>query len=307
MNELFLIFLIAGSDYRISSDHFQVESSPGLRRLSELVLKNAEEEYAEIQKMVPVSIKEKITIKIASNLSEYESLQPEGYRAPTWSVGIAYPKKGIIILRGDDTNGPDEILRTFRHELAHIFLHNFSKEKIPKWFSEGFSMYFEERGGLSRSLRLIRQAFSNSYIDIYTLEEGFPDNPVDIQNAYLTSSEFFSYLLSKIGEEGLFKVLELVKSGLDFRFAIYKVAGQTVSDIEKDFKKTTRFRYAWLPIITSSTTIWILLTMLFIYVFIVKKRKTETRLEIMRAEEDMLLLKRFEEDTKDEDSKRYLN
>lgn len=307
MNILFIILLLAGSDYRIESSHFVVESNSDLKRLSESVLKNAEEQFNEIQKMMPLSLEDKISIRIALGLKEYEAFQPDGFRAPTWSIGIAYPSRRLIVLRGDATNGPEEILRTLRHELAHIFLHNFSDKKIPKWFSEGFSMYFEERGGLSRGLKLIRQAFSNSYIDIDTLEDGFPDNPIDIQNAYLTSSEFFSYLLSIVGESGLYKIFEMVKGGLDFRYAIYKVAGKTVSDIEKDFKKTTRFKYAWLPLITSSTTLWIFLTGLFVYVFVVKKRRTNRRLDIMRAEENLTLLKRFEEEEKSDGSGRYIN
>ncbi len=295
------IFLLLLCGYRTESANFVIESDDSLKRLAESVKENAETQYSEIQKMMPFEQKSKITVRIAGSMKEYEALQPEGYRAPTWSVGIAYPSKRLVVLRGDATHGPDEILRTFRHELAHVFLHNYSGMKIPKWFSEGFSMYFEDRGGLGRSFRLMKQAFSNSYIDIDTLEDTFPDNPVDIQNAYLTSAEFFSFMLSKIGEEGLYRVFENVGRGLDFRYSIYKVAGKTVSDMEKEYKKSSRFRYAWLPVITSSTTLWLLLTFLFIYVFVVKKRRTGKKLEIMKMEEELILLDRFEKESKNED------
>ncbi|MCX7958024.1 MAG: peptidase MA family metallohydrolase [Deltaproteobacteria bacterium] len=279
-----------------------------MKRLADSVRKTAESQYNEIKKIMPVSFSGKITVRIALSLREYESLQPEGHKAPVWSVGIAYPAKNLIVLRGDATHGPDEILRTFRHELAHIFLHNYSDKKIPKWFSEGFSMYFEDEGGLIRSFKLMRQAFSNGYIDIDTLEEDFPDNPVDVQNAYLTSSEFFSFMLSRIGEEGLYKVFENVGQGMDFRYAIYKVSGKTVSEMENEFRKSTRFRYGWVPVITSSTTLWVLLTFLFIYVFIIKKRRSEKRLELMRLEENLILLKKFDEEKReDEDGKGLIN
>lgn len=308
MNSVFYVILFTLSVYSKGSQHYIVESDQDLKRLADTIIEVAESQYNEIRRIMPVEFEKKITIKIAGSLKEYESLQPEGYRAPIWSVGIAYPEKGLIILRVDSAYSMDDILKTFRHELAHIFLHNFSNKKIPKWFSEGFSMYFEERGSLARSFRLMRQAFANSYIDIDTLEDSFPDDPVDVHNAYLTASEFFSYLLSEIGEEGLYRVLEYVKEGADFRYAIYKVSQKTVSEMERDFKKTSRFRYAWLPVITSSTTLWILLTLFFIYVFVVKKRRTDERLEVMRAEEYQALMEKFEEiDKKSQDPNRYLN
>jgi|GEM_PF-2359601 len=305
MDILLIIILSLTTNYNISTEHFTIESDKGLKRLADSIIKTSEQQYLEISKMMPVHFEQRIDIKVAGSLKEYESFQPEGYKAPTWSVGIAYPKKRLIVLRGDATQGPDEILRTLRHELAHIFLHNFSDRKIPKWFSEGFSMYFEDKRGLSRSFRLMRQAFTNSYIDIDTLEDSFPDNPLDVQNAYLTSSEFFSYLLSEIKEEGLYKVFEYVKEGLTFKLAIYRVSGKTVTEIEREFKRTSRFRYAWLPAITSTTTIWIFLTFLFLYVFVIKKRQTAMRLEIMREEENQLLLKELDDKNERDYNKSY--
>lgn len=305
---MFLFFLLVGAaDFRIESQHFVIESRRDLKRLAESVMKTAEEQYESAKKMMPLTFSGKIIVRIADSMSEYESLQPKGMSAPRWSVGIAYPKRREIVLRGDSTHGPDEILRTFRHELAHIFLHNFSERQIPLWFSEGFSMYFEASGGLPRGIRLIRQALANEYIDIERLENALPDNPVDIHNAYLTASEFFSYLLSQIGEVGLYKVFEYLGEGNDIRYAIYMVSGKTLSEMERDFRRSARFRYAWLPVITSSTTLWILLTILFIYVFVVKRRRTELRLEAMRAEEERILLEGLESEEALEEQKRYLN
>lgn len=307
MNILLLFLIIGATDFKIESQHFIIESKTDLKRLSESVMNTAEKQYESIKKMMPVSLDSKITVKIAASMSEYESMQPDGAKAPTWSVGIAYPKRRLVVLRGDFSHGPNEMLKTFRHELAHIFLHNYSDRQIPIWFSEGFSMYFEDRGGLGRNFSLIRQAFSNEYIDIEKLTDGFPNNPVDIHNAYLTASEFFSYLLSQIKEEGLYRVFEYLGKGDDIKYAIYKVSGKTLSEIERDFKRSARFKYAFLPVITSSTTLWIFLTILFIYVFIVKKRRADTKLEVMRAEEEMLLNKKFESEAFTEEKKKYLN
>jgi hypothetical protein len=305
MELLLLLLILADSPFKVESEHFVVESSYELKRLSRSVLEEAEKEYYEISRMMPVSFDGRITIRIAGSLTEYERMQPEGSSAPTWSQGIAYPKKRLLILRGSGITSVDDIMKTLRHELAHIFLHNYSSKEIPRWFSEGFSMYFEERGGLTRGFKLIRQAFSNSYIDLDKLEDGFPEDPIDVQNAYLTSSEFFAYLLSVIKEEGLYKVFEYVKEGLDFKFAIYRVSGKSITELEKGFHKSVRFKYAWLPVITSSSTLWILLTTLFIYVFIVKKRRTSDRLKIMQLEEEEELMQRFKK--KSEDRGQYLN
>jgi len=307
MNLLILILILASNQIRLDSGHFVVESSYELKSLSESTLKEAESQYREISKIMPIQFKDRIVVRIANSMAEYESLQPEGSIAPTWSVGIAYPKKRLLILRGGGATSIDDIMKTFRHELAHIFLHNYSDKNIPRWFSEGFSMYFEERGGLTRGFRLMRQAFSNSYIDLDQIEDSFPDNPIDVQNAYLTSSEFFAYLMSVIGEDGLYRVFEYLKDGLDLKFAIYKVSGKSLYELERGFKKSARFKYAWLPVITSSTTLWVFLTLLFIYVFIVKKRRISERLETMRIQEEEEMLQRFnEQDSSDRDN-RHLN
>ncbi|MCX7945322.1 MAG: peptidase MA family metallohydrolase [Deltaproteobacteria bacterium] len=307
MKLFYVIFLLFGNLYRIESDNFIVEADFQLRRLADSVVGSAEKQIEEMYSIIPIELDGKITVRIAGSLREYEDFQPIDHKAPVWSVGIAYPKRRLIVLRGDATHGPDEILRTFRHELAHVFLHNFSNKKIPKWFSEGFSMYFEDRGGIVKSLKLIRQAIVNSYVPIDSIEESFPDDPIDIQNAYLTSTEFFSYLLSEIKEEGLNQVFQYVLDGLDFKYAIYKVSGKTISEMERDFKRRSRFRYAWLPLITSSTSIWLFMTFLFVYVYIIKKRRSDKRLELMRLEEELTILKKLESEERYDNHERRIN
>ncbi|MBA2457880.1 MAG: hypothetical protein H0V43_02855, partial [Gemmatimonadales bacterium] len=53
-----------------------------------------------------------------------------GGRAPTWGAAIALPDQRTIAIRADG----GDLVRTLRHELAHLALHQDIEVPVPLWF-----------------------------------------------------------------------------------------------------------------------------------------------------------------------------
>ena len=81
-----------------------------------------------------------------------------GGRAPEWGAAVAVPGARTILLRADQ----DDLLRTLRHELAHLALHEAVPVRVPLWFDEGYAAWaageWERLGGLELNLAVVRGA-----------------------------------------------------------------------------------------------------------------------------------------------------
>jgi hypothetical protein len=58
-----------------------------------------------------------------------------------------------------------------------------------------------------------------------------------------------------------------------------------VEELEKEWKSTLEMRFSWIPLITSSTTLWFVITLIFVYGYLNKKRKMKGTLEQWEEEE----------------------
>src|SRR6185437_1222282 len=65
-----------------------------------------------------------------------------GPSAPEWGAGVAFPESHRIVMQGrsagSDAGDPREV---FRHELAHLALHEYLGDLPPRWFDEGYASY----------------------------------------------------------------------------------------------------------------------------------------------------------------------
>src|SRR5205085_7422917 len=65
-----------------------------------------------------------------------------GPGAPEWGAGITFPESRRVVMQGRsaaaDAGDPRSV---FRHELAHLALHEYLGDLPPRWFDEGYASY----------------------------------------------------------------------------------------------------------------------------------------------------------------------
>src|SRR3954467_588835 len=84
--------------------------------------------------------KERILIALAPDEKRFREWV--GPSAPEWGAAVAFPESNRIIMQGSsagaDAGNPIE---TFRHELAHLALHEAMGDLTPRWFDEGYASW----------------------------------------------------------------------------------------------------------------------------------------------------------------------
>ena len=126
-------------------------------------------------------------------------------------VGICFGK--VITLISPDTLSANwqEIVW---HEFMHVITLQMTKNRMPRWLSEGISVWEEREGrpywGRNQGLDLVRAAEQDKLLPFVELNSGFSGarNSADLGFAYFQSYLVVDYIANEFGFE---KLVELVK------------------------------------------------------------------------------------------------
>ncbi len=230
----------------------------------------------------------KIRVILFSSSFQYQSL-PRFKHEPEWAAGEAFPEeKTMVIILDRLGRYPDiDTISVFTHELSHILLYHALKESAlfpPRWFDEGVAMLEARKWGVRDHFELVSSLITGTYIPLDSLRGRFPASRYDAEQAYVESFSFITYLAEKYGERSIFDLITEMKNGRDFDAAFMKVYGNYLNNVEKEWVRSITMWYRWVPVATSSITLWIAITLLFIIGYLRKKGR-ERRI-IKRWEEE---------------------
>ncbi|HEX7120161.1 MAG TPA: hypothetical protein VF212_15305 [Longimicrobiales bacterium] len=260
---------------------------PGGRRLAERVL-------SRVRRMPPLPALPPgaldggppVRVFFAPDPARFDSLT--GARAPEWGAAIAIPAENAIVLPGyfSERGAPHDLVRTLRHELAHIALHRYlAPATPPRWFDEGYARIAAGEWDLDAAWQL-RLAFATGrapHLDSLALD--WPRGAVDARVAYLLSTTAVAFLLERGGERALAIFLQRWKASGSLDAALRRTYGLTLGQFEHDWRQEVRQDYGWAYFLANSAIFWVFLGLLFLLLYIRRRRQTRARLEALRAQE----------------------
>jgi tetratricopeptide (TPR) repeat protein len=136
---------------------------------------------------------------------------------------------------------------TLWHEMAHVFTMQLSKYRVPRWLTEGISVYEE---GLRRPewARDSESAFARAWADkqvlpLAELNAGFT-RPDTIELAYFQASLVVSLIVKQHGHPALNTMLRAYGDGADTEAALRKATGRGSAALQRDFDTMLVERYA---------------------------------------------------------------
>ena len=133
------------------------------------------------------------------------------------------------------------------HEFCHVVTLGLTKNKMPRWLSEGISVYEERQAnpawGERLSPRYREMILNGELTPVGNLSSAFlaPKTPLHLQFAYYESSLVVEYLIDNFGLDALKKVLADLGRGKSINQAIETHAAP-ISKIEKAFAAFARDR-----------------------------------------------------------------
>jgi hypothetical protein len=212
----------------------------------------------------------------------------EALSAPSWVAGYALPERGVVVLlAARSPRYPDSSIEDLlRHEVAHVLVGRASNNRpLPRWFHEGVAMIAGLAWGLEEQSRLAATLVRGAEVPMAVVDQRFSGGEGEVRSAYTLSGAFVRDLLRRHGRDAIGATLSGVAAGLPFDEAFARATGTTLAAAESDFWERQTFWYRWVPFLTSSVVLWILITLLALLAMKRRRARDAARMAAWEAQE----------------------
>jgi tetratricopeptide (TPR) repeat protein len=135
---------------------------------------------------------------------------------------------------------------TLWHELAHVITLQMSGNRIPRWLTEGISVYEEGRArpewGRDMELEFAEVVERGSVIPLTDLNAGFMD-PSTISLAYYEASLLVEYLVETHGHDALESLVRAFSTGADTDRALQQTMSTSLEALQPAFSAWIETRF----------------------------------------------------------------
>jgi tetratricopeptide (TPR) repeat protein len=130
---------------------------------------------------------------------------------------------------------------TLWHELAHVFTLEASDHLVPRWFSEGVSVYEEWRSGPTPGVRLPMNVYAamrdDRFLPVAVLDQGFirPSYEDQVIVSYMQAGLICQFIDDRYGDGKLAELLVAFADGDDTPAALKRVLGVSAPAFDREF------------------------------------------------------------------------
>ncbi len=209
-------------------------------------------------------------------------------RVPAWVVGYALGDAGVIVLLPEriPTYPYDSFESVLVHEVAHVLIARAaSGHVVPRWFDEGLATVAAHPWEMEDQARLLWAALGGGQATLLDLNEWFRQDGASARHAYVLSAAFQRFLLRQWGPEAPGKILAGLGRGIPFSESFGRVTSASLAEVEAAFWAEQTLWYRWIPMVTSTATLWLTITFLVFYAYY-KRRRRATAIQEQWEEED---------------------
>ena len=130
---------------------------------------------------------------------------------------------------------------TLWHEVAHIFTLEASKHNIPRWFSEGISVFEEWNTGPLNAVRIplhvLKSLQTQEFLPIAELDRGFvqPEYPNQVIVSYMQAGLICEFVRREFGFSNLVDMLNKYAEGATTTQVVAQALELAVDEFDKQF------------------------------------------------------------------------
>jgi hypothetical protein len=186
--------------------------------------------------------------------------------APSWAAGYMIPERRIGAIRvALAANYPYGTLESvLAHEATHLLLHDAVGRRLPLWFEEGVATREGRRWSAEDMWIYTRALLTSDLPGLADLDSAFRASPAEAELAYAASFAFISWNVRRHGHGLVRGVLREVRSR-PFADAWEAVTGVPLARAEAAWRRESLIRYRWIPVLTASSTLWVMIALLAIW------------------------------------------
>jgi len=207
-----------------------------------------------------------------------------------WSNGITVKNKIIIKDPIISHISISYFYTVIRHEINHLFLNRINSSiPIPRWFNEGFAMYYANQQNINYRMNLAKNLNNEKLFNIYNLNEKFHSGlKHDFDFAYAYSNVLFHEIINLYGEDSILKIILNIKNGKSFESAFYLSTLNSLESFNSNIYSSIKSKYQWLNLIRFPNFILVFSPIILIISFYIKKRRNIIKIKQWEIEEELL-------------------
>ena len=270
-----LSFSTLGSAATLSTSHVTVEADGFSDRYLRRVAESAELSLARIADALGAQPDSSVTIVLADTPEKFRNLT-EG-TLPDWSAAVAVPGRRIIVspLAGQKY----AIDRIIAHEIVHVVIEEAVRGKyVPRWFLEGCAERWSGEWGVRGELYMSWMVVRGNLLSFADIQDVFSRGILDAGLAYDQSMLAVRRLVAEYGDKAIPRILAAMREGKEFQSAFREATGYSVGEFEEDYLSYLRDRYGVKMLLALLPGTWTLMMVLFLVVYVVKRRRAKRKL-----------------------------
>jgi hypothetical protein len=127
------------------------------------------------------------------------------------------------------------------HELAHVITLQMSNQRVPRWLTEGISVYEEKKArtewGREMDVTFAGMLNRGETLKLRDLNSAFT-NPKTISLAYFEASLLVEHIVNAYGDAALRKLVRAYATGIDTDAALKAALGTDLDQMQTGFDQT---------------------------------------------------------------------
>jgi tetratricopeptide (TPR) repeat protein len=210
----------------LKSEHFDVRMEP---REAELYGADAlallERAYATLTKKYGIPLRERTVVEIFPDQKDF-AIRTFGLPGGSGYLGVCFGRVITANSPASRPGNPSNWKAVLWHEFTHVITLTLTKNKMPRWLSEGISVYEErqQRGNWGEHMtpRYRAMILGSDLAPVSQLSASFtrPKTPAHLQFAYYESSLVVEWLIRRFGMEKMRALLADLARGISINAAL---------------------------------------------------------------------------------------
>ena len=209
----------------------------------------------------------------------------------TWNWSLGITRNNTIIIKDISKShiSKSKLMEVLKHELNHLYLNRLNASlEIPRWFEEGFAMYYANENSLSNKLIIANNIKNSDIFNMEILNKRFNSNSKKQFNfAYAYSQILFEDIIQNYSEEVLTQIILDIRFGESFDKVFYNNILLTPNDYNKEMLLKITSKFWWLRFMKFPSLLLILAPLLSIIGFIIVKIKNQKVIKKWDIEEEL--------------------
>jgi tetratricopeptide (TPR) repeat protein len=164
-----------------------------------------------------------------------------GLPGMAYALGVCFGR--VVTMDSPKARPPGEFQweATLWHELAHVITLQMSNQRIPRWLTEGISVYEEKKAraewGREMDVTFAGMLNRGETLKLRDLNSAFM-NPKTISLAYYEASLLVEHIVNAFGDAGLRKLVRAYANGVDTDAALKAALDTDLDQMQTGFDQT---------------------------------------------------------------------